>query len=190
MLEFATLGCCLLETTVGLFSGVSHNSVALLSFGAESLIEVASAFVIIWRLRNDDLDRHRIERRALHIEGWFFVALALFVSLDSAHALSTRDAPTASELGIILALFSLLSMPLLAAAKRKIGFSLESEALKADAKQSALCGYFAAILLAGLILNQYLSLWWADSAASLLMIALIIAEAKRALEGKACSHCH
>jgi divalent metal cation (Fe/Co/Zn/Cd) transporter len=189
ILEFATLGCCLLETAVGLLSGAAHNSVALLSFGAESLLEVGSAAVLLWRLGNDGL-RYGVERRALRIEGYLFAALALFVSLDSVHALTKRDAPTASELGIVLALFSLLTMPLLAAAKKKVGCSLASAALKADATQSALCGYFAAILLVGLVLNQYFRLWWADSAASLVMVPLIIAEAKRAFEGKTCSHCH
>ena len=188
LLEWATLGCCLFETGIGLYSGVAHNSVALLCFGSQSLIEVASASLLIWRLGNDGLHRHTVEHRTLRAEGYCFAALALVISLDAAHALLKHEAPSASVLGIALALFSLLAMPLLAAAKRRVGSNLASEALKADATQSALCGYFAAILLLGLVLNQYLHLWWADSVASLAMVPLIIAEAKRALEGRVCSH--
>lgn len=189
VLEWATLGCCLLETSVGLYSGVAHNSVALLGFAAQSLIEVASASLLIWRLRGDRLSRHAVERRALRAEGYCFAALAFFVNLDAVQALYKKEAPSASVLGIALAVFSLLAMPLLAAAKRKVGANLASEALRADAAQSALCGYFAGILLVGLFFNQYLHLWWADSAASLIMVPLIVAEAKRALEGRACTHC-
>jgi divalent metal cation (Fe/Co/Zn/Cd) transporter len=189
ILEWLTLACCVLETSVGLISGVAHNSIALLGFGAESLVEVASASVLLWRLGNDHLRGHDVEHRALRIEGYCFIALALYVSVESVRALSKREAPTPSVLGIALALFSLLAMPLLAAAKRRVGRTLASEALQADATQSALCGYFAAILLLGLVLNQGIHLWWADSVASLVMVPLIVAEAKRALEGRSCSHC-
>ncbi|HTU44381.1 MAG TPA: cation transporter [Bryobacteraceae bacterium] len=190
ILEWFTLACCLLETSVGLLSGAQHNSVALLSFGAQSFVEVASATVLIWRLGNDHHHSHDVERRALRIEGYCFFAIALYVSADSARALSQREAPTLSVAGIALALFSLVVMPLLAAAKRKVSRSVSSDALEADAKQSALCGYFAGILLLGLILNQGVHVWWADSVASLVMVPLILAEGKRALEGKSCSHCH
>lgn len=190
MLEYLTLGCCVLETSVGLACGIAHNSVSLLAFGAESLIEVASASLLLWRLSKDHLYDHAAERRSLRIEGMCFAALALWVSVDSIHALFTREAPTTTVLGLALALFSLLVMPLLATAKRKVGCSLASEALKADATQSALCGYFALILLVGLLMKQQFGIWWADSAASLIMVPLIAAEAKRALEGRTCSHCH
>lgn len=116
--------------------------------------------------------------------------MALCVTADSVRALYQRDVPTLSLAGVALALFSLFVMPLLAAAKRKVSRSVSSDALEADAKQSALCGYFAGILLLGLILNQGIHFWWADSMASLVMVPLIVAEGKRALEGKSCSHCH
>lgn len=189
LLEIVTLACCLLESCVGLLFGKAVNSVALLSFGAQSLVEVASASVLLWRLAGHRIHSGALERRALQIEGYCFAALAFFVTLDAVLALFKREAPIASIVGIALAVFSLLVMPLLAAAKRKVGCNLASEALKADAAQSALCGYFAGILIVGLVLNQYLGLWWADSAASLVMVPLIITEAKRAFEGKVCSHC-
>lgn len=187
-LEWITLGCCLLETGIGISCGVVHNSVALLSFGTQSLIEIVSASVAIWRLGHD-FHRHRVERRSLRVEAYCFFTLTFVVSADSIRALSIRESPTPSLLGIALAIFSLFVMPLLSVGKRSIGFVLASDTVKADAAQSALCGYFALILLAGLSLNQFFGLWWADSVASLVMVPIIVNEGRRALHGKACIHC-
>jgi divalent metal cation (Fe/Co/Zn/Cd) transporter len=129
------------------------------------------------------------ERRALRIVGVCFLLLAAYIAYESVLDLWARRAPEHSIPGIVLACVSLVVMPLLSRAKRKVGNALGSAAMQADAKQTEFCTYLSAILLAGLLLNTFFGLWWADPAAALSMVPIIGKEGIEGLQGKACDEC-
>ena len=170
------------------------GSIALIGFGFDSLIEVTSGAVLLWRLYVDvdEARRERVEATSLRLVGVCFVVLALYVSYDSIKSLLTREAPDESLIGIILAAVSLIVMPLLVRAKRRVARSINSGALMADSKQTELCTYLSAILLAGLLLNALLGWWWADPVAALIMVPIIAKEGIEALRGETCCDdaCH
>jgi divalent metal cation (Fe/Co/Zn/Cd) transporter len=169
-------------------SGFLAGSVALVGFGFDSLIEVTSGVALLWRLQGDHDDSRRDERekRALRIVGVSFLALAAYVAYDGLTTLLSRQAPERSVPGIVIAVLSLIVMPLLARAKRKVAFSIGSAAMTADAKQTELCTYLSAILLGGLLLNAAFGFWWADPFAALVMVPIIGKEGIEALQGKSC----
>lgn len=144
-----------IEAGVGLLAAVSAGSTALLAFGVDSLIEVASSVAVVWRLSHDSTPsaRERAERISLRVIGACFIALSLYVAVDAIASLMSRRGTERSMLGILVSIASLIVMPLLARAKRKIASGLSSRAMRADARQTDLCAYLAAILLAGLALN-------------------------------------
>jgi divalent metal cation (Fe/Co/Zn/Cd) transporter len=136
-----------------------------------------------------DADVHRREkneRLALRIVGTSFVALAAYIGYESVAGLVSRRVPESSLAGIILAAISLIVMPLLSRAKRRVGNQLGSAAMKADAKQADFCTYLSAILLFGLLLNTAFGVWWADPVAALIMVPIIANEGFEGLQGKAC----
>ena len=141
VLNAVTIGYNTLEAVVSLVAGVAAGSVALIGFGADSLIEVSSALAAQWRLRLDtDADRRAYaERTTLRIVGWCFIALALYVAADSGKTLWFREAPQTSVAGIAITALSVVVMPLLARAKRRVAGGLSSAALRADAMQTSLC---------------------------------------------------
>ena len=168
-LEYFTIGYNSLEGLIAVAAGLLAGSIALVGFGFDSLIEVTSGAVLLWRL-HADLDeerRERVEAISLKIVGACFVLLAIYVSYDSVKSLIRREAPQESIVGIILAAASLIVMPLLVRAKRRVARGIKSAALMADSKQTELCTYLSAILLAGLVLNALLGWWWADPVAAL-----------------------
>lgn len=187
-LEYFTVGWNLLEAAVALVSGAVAGSIALIGFGLDSLIEVSSGGILLWRLHSDDDDvrREGVERRALKLVGVSLLALAAYVCGDSLVSLVQREVPQRSLPGIALAIVSLVAMPLLARAKRKVASEIASSALHADSKQTDICAYLSAILLLGLLLNAALGWWWADPLAGLLMVPLIAYEGVQALRGKTC----
>ena len=187
-LTWATVGYNCLEGLIALVAGLLAGSVALIGFGFDSYIEVTASLVAIWRLRSDaEPDRRiRAERRALTIIGWCFIALAVYIGIDATMALVDRSAPTESLLGIALAGASLVVMPLLARAKRAVGLTLRSQAIRAEARQTDICMYLSAILLGGLGLNALFGWWWADPLAALGMVPLIAWEGRKAFQGRAC----
>ncbi len=126
------------------------------------------------------------ERRALRIVGVCFLLLAAYIVYESVLDLWSRRAPEHSIPGIVLACVSLVVMPLLSRAKRKVWRALGSAAMRADAKQTEYCTYLSAMLLAGLMLNAFLGLWWADPVAALIMVPIIAKEGIEGLQGKAC----
>jgi divalent metal cation (Fe/Co/Zn/Cd) transporter len=187
-LQYATLASCSLEAIVALAAGWAGHSVALVGFGLDSAIEVTSGAAVLWRLQQDH-DPHRraaAERMALRIVGWCFVALALYIAGDSAVTLWRREIPARSWAGIAVAVFSIVFMPLLARAKRRVAAELNSAAVQADSKQSELCAWLSVILLAGVGLNRAFGWWWADPVAGLAMVPIILIEGRRALHGKQC----
>jgi divalent metal cation (Fe/Co/Zn/Cd) transporter len=187
-LEYFTVAWNLLEAAVALVSGAVAGSIALIGFGMDSLIEVSSGGVLLWRLRADhDAERREtVERKALKLVGWSLLLLAAYVAGDSLVSLVKREAPERSLPGIALAIASLIAMPLLARAKRRVASELRSSALQADSRQTDICAYLSAILLLGLLLNAAFGWWWADPAAGLVMTPLIAYEGIEALRGKTC----
>src|SRR4029077_4992717 len=160
---------------------------ALVGFGIDSFIEVTASVAAIWRLRADaDVARRAIaERRALRVIGLCFLALAGYVAVDAGRTLMGRAAPQASLLGIVIAAMSLVVMPVLASAKRRVAAELSSRAIHAEARQTDICMYLSAILLGGLGLNALFGWWWADPVAALAMVPLIAREGRDALRGHA-----
>ena len=187
-LEFFTLAWNLVEAAVAIGSGAIADSAALIAFGIDSLIESSSSVVLLWRLHGSDRGEAR-ERQALRLVGLSFLALAAYVALDAARALIAKTPPDVSLAGIVLAILSLIVMPLLSTRKRRLAAILGSGALHADSRQSNLCAILSAILLGGLSLNALWGWWWADPAAGLMMTPIIIMEGIEALRGEVCSNC-
>lgn len=190
-LEYFTIAWNAVEGLVAVIAGAFAGSISLVGFGIDSFIEVTSGAVLLWRMSVDaDVQRRETnERRALKIVGACFLALATYITYESATDLWSKKAPEHSIPGIILAFVSLIVMPLLSRAKRKVGRALGSAAMHADAKQTEFCTYLSGILLAGLLLNTLVGLWWADPAAALIMVPIIAKEGIEGLQGKACDEC-
>jgi len=161
LLEYATIGYNSLEGIAAIIAGVIAGSVALVGFGFDSAIEVISGATLLWRLYAD-------------------------VTFDAAKSLIRHEPPQESTVGIIVAVASLIVMPLLARAKRRVAKAIGSKALDADATQTALCTYLSAILLAGLLLNALLGWWWADPVAALVMVPMIVREGLEGTRGERC----
>ncbi len=187
-LEYFTIAWNTLEGLIAVIAGALAGSISLVGFGIDSLIEVTSGSVLLWRMVVDaDLEsRERSEKLSLRIVGVCFLALAAYVGYESISDLVTRKAPEHSIAGIILACVSLVVMPLLSRAKKKVATELRSSAMHADAKQTDFCVYLSAILLIGLLLNTALGWWWADPAAALIMVPLIAKEGVEAMKGETC----
>jgi divalent metal cation (Fe/Co/Zn/Cd) transporter len=190
-LEYFTLGWNLLEAAVAVIAGLLAGSTALVGFGLDSIIESFSGAALLWRLHQEqDADhRERAEHRALRLVGLSFFALAIYMLAEAGYTLATRKHPEHSLAGILLALASLVVMPLLARAKRRVAAALASGALHADSRQTDLCAYLSAVLLGGLLLNWLLGWWWADPVAALAMIPIVGREGWEAVRNRSCS-CH
>jgi divalent metal cation (Fe/Co/Zn/Cd) transporter len=187
-LEYITIVWNTLEGLVAIVAGAIAGSISLVGFGVDSFIEVTSGTALLWRM-SADADEHRrerIEQITLRIVGVCFLSLAVYVGYEAASDLLRRNAAEHSLPGIILACVSLVVMPLLSRAKRRIASSLKSAAMRADAKQTEFCTYLSAILLGGLALNAVFNLWWADPVAGLIMVPIIAKEGVEALRGDAC----
>jgi divalent metal cation (Fe/Co/Zn/Cd) transporter len=190
-LEYFTVGWNALEATVALICGAVAGSIALTGFGLDSLIEMSSGGVLLWRLHSDRdaARRDEVERRALKLVGVSLLALAVYVAGESILSIVRREAPERSLAGIVLAMAALIVMPELARAKGKVASAIRSPALQADSRQTNICAYLSAILLLGLLLNAALRWWWADAAAGLVMVPLIAYEGVQALRGKTSCRC-
>jgi len=188
LLAFVTVGWNSLEAIVAIGAGILAGSVALVGFGVDSVIESLSGAIIIWRLFAGE---HR-EQLALRLVGASLLLLALYVGFDAVKSLALREAPEESTVGIVLALASLIVMPLLAREKRIVAARLESRAMHADSRQTDICFYLSVILFLGLGFNAIAGWWWADPVAALAMIPIIVKEGTDALRGKTCcdNDCH
>lgn len=194
LLEYLTIAWNSLEGLIAITSGLVAGSIALVSFGFDSLIEVSSGAALLWRLHLDSPERReRAEQVALKLVGISFLLLAVYVIYDSAKSLINHEPPETSYVGIGIAALSLIVMPFLARAKRKVAASINSRAMRADARQTDICTYLSAILLGGLLLNAFFGWWWADPVAALVMVPIISKEGVEALRGETCcddSNCH
>jgi divalent metal cation (Fe/Co/Zn/Cd) transporter len=187
-LEYFTIAYNSLEGLLSIVAGLIAGSVSLVGFGLDSLIEVTSGAALLWRLHHD-LDhsrREQVERITLRIVGGCFIALALYILYESGSTLVDHEIPKRSILGIVVASTSVVVMPMLARAKRRVAAGIGSGAMNADSKQADFCTYLSAILLGGLLLNVLFGWWWADSVAGLVMVPIIAKEGADGIIGKPC----
>jgi divalent metal cation (Fe/Co/Zn/Cd) transporter len=187
-LEYFTLGWNMLEAAVAIGAGWLAGSIALVGFGVDSLIESFSGAILLWRLASPAHDESR-ERLSLRLVSVSFFLLAAYVCFEAIKSLLAAEPPKASVPGIVLAAVSLIVMPLLARAKRKVAADLGSHALVADSRQTDICAYLSAILLGGLALNALFGWWWADPIAALIMVPIIVREGFAAWRGEVCEQC-
>lgn len=187
-LQYATILWNSAECVVALAAGFVAGSIALVGFGLDSAIEVTSSVAAVWRLRSDrdETVREAAERRTLRIIGTCFLALAVWVGYGAARDLLTGEPPARSLPGVIIAALSLIVMPLLVRAKRRVAAKLRSGALEAEARQTRVCALLSAILLLGLGANAAFGWWWADPIAALGMVPFITWEGWQAVSGKTC----
>jgi divalent metal cation (Fe/Co/Zn/Cd) transporter len=190
-LEYFTIAWNTVEGLVAVVTGLMAGSISLIGFGIDSFVEVTSGSVLLWRMSVDveEREREQNEKRALQAVGACFLTLSAYIAYEAITDLWFKRAPGHSIPGIVLACVSLVVMPLLSRAKRKVGHALGSAAMHADAKQTEFCTYLSAILLAGLLLNMAFGLWWADPVAGLIMAPLIAKEGVEGWKGKACGEC-
>jgi len=191
-LNYLTLAYNTIEAVVSIVAGLAAGSVALVGFGVDSGIEVTASVAAQWRLRVDidPVRRERVERVTHRVIGACFMVLAAYVAVDSATTLWEREAPAVSPVGLMILVLSVLVMPVLARAKRRVARDLQSRALEADATQTSLCAYLSVIALTGVGLNAAFGWWWADPAAALLMVPIIGKEGMEGLRGEAECECH
>jgi divalent metal cation (Fe/Co/Zn/Cd) transporter len=183
-----TIVWMLVEVLVSLFSAWRAHSPALFAFGGDSVIELASAVVVLWRFRSGAACEIK-EGRAARIAGTLLFVLAACVAMVSAVSLRGYREPKASVTGIVILLLAATVMPLLARAKRKLSTVTGSAALRADAAESAVCAYLSVVALLGVGVNTVWHLSWADPVAALVIVPLIVWEGSEAMRGKPCS-CH
>jgi divalent metal cation (Fe/Co/Zn/Cd) transporter len=184
-LVLGTMVYNVIEAVIALWAGRRADSIALMGFGLDSLIEIAAAAVLLWRmavqLRGAAEERvERAERRVRRFVGLTFFALSAYVTLESLSTLWSGEGPVESLIGIALATASLIIMPLIAFGKMRTADALGSRALRAEAKETLACSYLSFTLLLGLGLNAGAGWWWADPAAALLMVPWLVREGKEA----------
>jgi divalent metal cation (Fe/Co/Zn/Cd) transporter len=186
-LQLITIVWMCAEATIAVFAALRAHSVALLGFGADSGIEVLSAFVVFLRFKGV---AHLSEKGAARITGWLLFGLAVFILVSSILGFTNPGfRPQPSYLGIALLIAAGIFMPWLSAQKRSLAAKTNSGALKADAIQSSMCAYLAWIALGGLVINAIFNVSWADPVAALLLLPIILREGLEAMQGKSCSDC-
>jgi divalent metal cation (Fe/Co/Zn/Cd) transporter len=184
LLVAATITYNVIEAVVAIAAGRVASSTALIGFGLDSVVEVASAAAVAWQFTA--ADPHRREKATLRIIAVSFFALAGYVTVESARALAGASEAQHSPVGIGLAALSLLVMPVLSYAQRRAGRGFGSASAVADSKQTLLCTYLSAVLLVGLVANATLGWWWADPLAALVIAAAAMKEGRQAWRGDAC----
>lgn len=187
----ATMAYNVIEAVVALWSGTAAESVALIGFGLDSVIEIAAAAVMLWRLSIEaaGADHETIERTEHRVRvfiGATFLMLALYVTGQAGWTLWQAEAPDESLIGIILAAASLIVMPLVAWGKLRAAREIGSAALRAEAKETLACSYLSFALLLGLGANAVIGWWWADPVAALAMVPWLVKEGREGLSGDGC----
>ena len=189
LLTAITIGWNAIEAVVAIGSGLQADSIALIGFGLDSVVEVSSALVIAWRLTRGASET--AERRAVRLIALSFIAIALYVTADAVlKLLGIGEQPEQSVVGLAITALSLVVMPSLAWAKRRVAAGLGSVALKADAAETQLCTYLSAVVLIGLAANALAGWWWMDPLAGLVVAALAVREGREAwTSGDLCECC-
>jgi divalent metal cation (Fe/Co/Zn/Cd) transporter len=187
LLVTATIAYNVAEAVIAISAGAIASSGALVAFGLDSLIEVASASAVAWQFAaRDPAVIARRERRALRLVAVSFYALAAYVSAESVWTLLGDGRAEHSTVGLVLAAASLTIMPVLSYAQRRAGRELGSASAVADSKQTLLCTYLSAGLLAGLALNSLFGWAWADPVTALVIAAVAAKEGRDAWRGQIC----
>ncbi|HSH58714.1 MAG TPA: cation transporter [Acidimicrobiales bacterium] len=187
LLNRLTIAWNLAEGVVAMAVGVLAGSTSLVGFALDSAIEVSAAVILTWRLAKESRlgCMADFDRRATRLIAVSFALLFVYVGLESIRDLMARSGPEASTVGIVVAALSLVVMPVLARAKRRLGPLLGSQAAVSEANQTRLCALLSAVLLLGLGLNAALGWWWADPAAGLFIAGLAAVEAMRTWRAEA-----
>ena len=186
---FAWIGIAwhVVEFAIAIAAGLAAGSIALIGFGADSLIEALAGMVVLWLFTGSRLGSPAAERRAQQLVAVSFFVLAAYVSVEALRTLIGGDHPQASWVGIGLAAFTAPTMPLLAQAKRRIGNRLNSAATVKEASQTQLCAYLSIALLVGLGANALLGWWWADPLAALAIAGVAAKEGHESWRGEGCA---
>jgi divalent metal cation (Fe/Co/Zn/Cd) transporter len=174
------------EGVIAVIAGALAGSIALIGFGIDSAIEGFASLVIVWRFTGSRLLSQAAERRAQKLVAIQFFLLGPYVGAEAVRTLVAGDRPEASLLGIALTATSLVAMPVLGVAKRRLGDQLASAATKGEGMQNILCGYLSAAVLAGLVANAVAGWWWADPAAALVVAAVALREGAETWHGEKC----
>src|SRR3954447_10592971 len=188
-LAWLGLGWHVIEAAVAIAAGVVAASPALIGFGADSLIEAAAGIVVLWLMAGSRSASNSAERRAQQLIAASFAVLAAYITIQAVRDLAGGHEPDASWVGIGLSIVTLATMPPLAAAKRRVGEQLGSHATTSESRQTLLCAYLSAALLAGLLANAVAGWWWADPIAALVIAAVAAREARDAWRGDDCGCC-
>lgn len=193
-LQYFTVFYNVVEAIVSIVAGYISGNISLVGFGFDSVIESFSGCVLIWRFSHSPKitkDKEEIiERKAVRLVGISFFILGFYVLAEAVLNLVNHEVAEPTMVGIIVAVLSIIIMPVLARMKRQTGKSLKSNALIADSKQTNICAYLSVILLVGLTLNYLFGLWWIDSVAALFMTVIIFKEGFDTIKtGKSCDGC-
>jgi divalent metal cation (Fe/Co/Zn/Cd) transporter len=186
LLAWAGVGWHGVEATVAVLAGLAAGSIALIGFGADSLIEAAAGFALLWRFAAARADTEHAERRAQQLIALSFYVLAAYVAVESVRSLLGGEHPDVSWVGIGLSVVTLATMPPLAIAKARIGEQLGSSATKSESRQTMVCAMLSAALLVGLSLNAALDWWWADPVTALVVAGVAVNEGRNAWRGESC----
>jgi divalent metal cation (Fe/Co/Zn/Cd) transporter len=174
------------EFGIAVGAGIAAGSIALIGFGADSLIESLAGFVVLWLFTGTRLGSDGAERRAQQLISVSFYVLAAYVTAEAVRTLVGGHHPETSWIGVGLAAFTALTMPLLALAKRRIGNKLHSAAAVKEASQTTVCAYLSVALLIGLLANALAGWWWADPVAALVIAAVALREGRESWRGEGC----
>jgi divalent metal cation (Fe/Co/Zn/Cd) transporter len=175
------------EFAISIAAGVAAGSIALIGFGADSLIEALAGFVVLWLFSGDRRGSGAAERRAQQLIALSFFAVAAYVGFESVRSLVGGNHPQASWVGIGLAAFTAVTMPLLARSKRQVATRLSSAAAVKEASQTQLCAYLSIALLVGLGANALVGWWWADPLAALAIAGVAAREGQESWRGEGCA---
>jgi divalent metal cation (Fe/Co/Zn/Cd) transporter len=186
LLSWISLAWMGAEGVIALAAGIAAGSIALISFGLDSFIEGFASLVIVWRFTGSRLHSHAAEVRAQKLVAVQFFLLAPYVAFEALHKLWTAEEPSTSWLGIALVTSSLIGMPFLGVAKRRLADRLGSVATRGEGTQNLLCAYLAAAVLAGLLGNALLGLWWLDPVAALVVATVAVREGVQSWRGRGC----
>jgi divalent metal cation (Fe/Co/Zn/Cd) transporter len=185
-LAWISVGWHGIEAAIAAAAGLAAGSIALIGFGADSLVEALAGFAILWRFTTARAASPRADRRAQQLIATSFYLIAAYVAVEAIRSLAAGDEPHASWAGIGLSLFTLATMPPLAAAKARLGEALGSSATKSESRQTTLCAYLSAALLIGLALNALAGWWWADPTTALLIAGVALKEGRDSWRGDSC----
>jgi divalent metal cation (Fe/Co/Zn/Cd) transporter len=186
LLSWLSLTAMSVEGIVAIVAGLVAGSIALVGFGLDSAVEGFASVIIIWRFTGSRVMSTTAEHRAQQLVAVQFFILAPYVAIESARALIGGEHPDVSVLGMALAVWSLVTMPLLGLAKQRIAEQIGSAATKGEGRQNVLCAYLAGALLIGLAGNALVGAWWLDPLVGLLIAAVAVREGREAWRGEGC----